>query len=254
MAIKKEEVSRRDFLKKTGALAGGVVFVSMINPFKRVYATKKPRGKGKWYGVGIDIEKCIGCANCARACKNENDVPKEPFFFRNWVEQYTITNEEEVKVISPNGGIDGFTQTVPEEDIWKTFFVPKMCNHCAKSPCTQVCPVGASFESEEGLALIDQSYCIGCGYCVQACPYGCRYMHPEKGVVDKCTFCLHRIRQDLSPACMLVCPTGARMYGDLNDKEGPLVQFIKDNNCVVLKPQLNTGAKLYYNALNQEVH
>ncbi|OFX42667.1 MAG: hypothetical protein A2046_17070 [Bacteroidetes bacterium GWA2_30_7] len=253
MGIKKENVTRRDFLVKSGTIAGGVFFASLLSPFKGVYATKEPEGDGVWYGIGIDIEKCIGCASCARACKNENDVPKEPFFFRNWVEQYTITNNEEIKVISPNGGIDGFTQTVPEKDIYKTFFVPKMCNHCEKSPCTQVCPVGASFESPEGLALVDQNYCIGCGYCVQACPYGCRYIHPDKGVVDKCTLCYHRLTKGLDPACMLACPTRARIYGNLRDKDSEISKFIRDNNCVVLKPQLNTGAKLYYNSLNQEV-
>lgn len=254
MTKEKENYSRRDFFRKSGTIAGGVLFVSLLSPFKAVYATKEPKGKGKWYGIGIDIEKCIGCASCARACKDENDVPKEPFYFRNWIEQYTITNNEEIKVSSPNGGIDGFKQVVPDSEIYKTFFVPKMCNHCAKSPCTQVCPVGASFESQEGLALVDQSYCIGCGYCVQACPYGCRYIHPTKGVVDKCTLCYHRLKKGMDPACMLVCPTGARIYGDLHDKESALVKFIKDNNCVVLKAQLNTGAKLYYNSLSQEVH
>lgn len=234
--------------------AGGVIFASLVNPFRFVLATREPVGEGKWYGIAFDIEKCIGCGSCARSCKIENDVPNDPFFFRNWVEQYTITNDEEVLVSSPNGGIDGFTQPVPEEEIYKTFFVPKMCNHCAKSPCTQVCPVGASFESPEGLALIDKNYCIGCGYCVQACPYGCRYINPSEGVVDKCTLCYHRLEKGLDPACMMSCPTGARMYGDLNDKDSNVSIFIKENNCAVLKPQLNTGSKLFYNALSQEVH
>ena len=255
MAIEKEQYSRRKFFMKSGAIAGGMLLVSLLDPLKAVYAIKEPKEKGKkWYGIGIDINKCIGCGNCAKACKEENNVPKEPFFFRNLVEQYTITIDKEIKVISPNGGIDGFKQTIPDDEIYKTFFVPKMCNHCAKSPCTQVCPVGASFESNEGLALVDQKYCIGCGYCVQACPYGCRYIHPDKGVVDKCTLCYHRLIKGLDPACMTVCPTGARMSGDLHDKDSELVKFIKDNNCTVLKPQLNTGAKLFYNALSQEVH
>lgn len=254
MAIEEKNSSRRDFFKKSGAIAGGVIFVSLLDPLKRVYATKEPKGKGKWYGVAIDIEKCIGCASCARACKKENDVPPEPFFFRNWVEQYVITIHEEVKVSSPNGGIDGFKKLVPDDEVYKSFFVPKMCNHCAKSPCTQVCPVGASFESEEGIALVDKSYCIGCGYCVQACPYGCRYLDPKQGVVDKCTLCYHRLQKGLDPACMAVCPTRARIYGDLNDKKSEIVKFIKDNNCVVLKAQLNTGSKCFYNSLSQEVH
>jgi Fe-S-cluster-containing dehydrogenase component len=190
---------------------------------------------------------------CAKSCKLENNVPKEPFFFRSWVEQYTIKNDGKITVVSPNGGIDGFTQTVPEDEIFKTFFVPKMCNHCAKSPCTQVCPVGATFESPEGIALVDDSYCIGCRYCIQACPYGCRYLHPEKKVVDKCTLCYHRITKGLNPVCVEVCPTHARIYGDLNDKEGELVKFLKEHNCQVLKPNLNTGSKLYYNDLSLEV-
>ncbi|MFK5857611.1 MAG: 4Fe-4S dicluster domain-containing protein [Bacteroidota bacterium] len=254
MAIKKENLSRRNFIKNSSMFAGGIVLVSLLNPLKVVYATKKPKGKGVWYGIAFDIEKCIGCASCARACKVENDVVNEPFFFRNWVEQYTITNDDEIFVSSPNGGIDGFTQPVPDEEIYKTFFVPKMCNHCAKSPCTQVCPVGASFESPEGIALVDKTYCIGCGYCVQACPYGCRYIDIEKGVVDKCTLCYHRLKEGLDPACMMSCPTGVRIYGDLNDKKSAVSVFVKEHNCAVLKPQLNTASKLYYNGLSQEVH
>lgn len=253
MAVENKNLSRQEFLKNLGLFSGGVVFVSTINPLKMVFATAKP-DKGKWYGIAIDIDKCIGCGNCARACKIENDIPVEPFYFRNWVEQYTITNEQEILVSSPNGGIDGFKQPVPDEDIYKTFFVPKMCNHCADSPCTQVCPVGASFDSPEGIVLVDQNYCIGCGYCVQACPYGCRYIHPEKGVADKCTLCYHRLEKGLDPACMMICPTHARIYGDLNDKNSEVSLFLKEHNCAVLKPQLNTHAKLYYNDLNQEVH
>ena len=228
---------------------------SLLQPFTAfVFAAKPPKDpNGIWYGIGIDIAKCIGCGQCANACKLENNVPREPFYFRTWVEQYTITNDHEVRVESPNGGIDGFTQQVPEEDIFKTFFVPKMCNHCYQSPCVQVCPVGATYDSPEGVVLVDRDYCIGCRYCVQACPYGCRYILPEEGVVDKCTLCYHRLKQGLDPACVEVCPTGARMYGDLNDKNGPMVKFLKEHNCHVLKPHLNTGCKLYYNELSEEV-
>lgn len=206
-----------------------------------------------WYGIVIDIDKCIGCGQCAKACKIENDVPEEPFFFRSWVEQYTIKNDGTVNIESPNGGIDGFRQKIPDEDIFKSFFVPKMCNHCSKSPCVQVCPVGATYESPDGIVLVDSDYCIGCRYCIQACPYGCRYIHPEKKVVDKCNLCYHRIKKGLSPACFEVCPTGARIFGDLNDKESELVLFLKENNCQVIKPHLNTGSKLFYNSLSLEV-
>ena len=246
--------SRRSFLKKATAAAGTLAVSSLLEPFTvLLFASDPPKDGGPWWGVGIDISKCIGCGMCAKACKVENHVPDEPFYFRTWVEQYTILNDGTIKVESPNGGIDGQKQSVKDEDIFKTFFVPKMCNHCAKSPCTQVCPVGATFESPDGVALVDPKYCIGCSYCVQACPYGCRYIHPEKKIADKCTLCYHRISKGKDPACMEVCPTEARIYGDLNDKESNLVKYLKEHNTQVLKPHLNTGAKLFYNALSAEV-
>ena len=247
--------SRRKFLKNTAAVAGTILATSALKSFSAIiFAAPEPEDATKpQYGVGIDIEKCIGCGMCAKSCKSENDVPNEPFYFRSWVEQYTIKNDGEINVVSPNGGIDGFKQTIAEDEIFKTFFVPKMCNHCAKSPCTQVCPVGATFESPEGIALVDEKYCIGCSYCIQACPYGCRYLHPEKKTADKCTLCYHRITKGLLPACVEVCPTGARIYGDLNDTEGELFRFRKEHNCQVLKPNLNTGSKLFYNDLSAEV-
>ena len=236
-------------------VGGSLLVSSLFKPFNAiVFAANEPADPSAvWYGYAIDIAKCIGCGRCAYACKQENNVPKEPFFFRTWIEKYTILNDHSIKVESPNGGVDGFPQTVPEEDIFKTFFVPKMCNHCYKSPCVQVCPVGATYESPDGVVLVDKKYCIGCRYCVQACPYGCRYILPEEGVVDKCTLCYHRITKGLDPACVEVCPTHARIYGNLRDPEDPLVKFIKEHNCHVLKPHLNTGSKLYYNELNEEV-
>ncbi len=254
MGTKGINSTRRQFVKKAAVVAGAMAVTSFLDPFKAIlYAANEPEGDGPWWGIGIDIKKCIGCGLCAQACKTENNVPKEPFYFRNWVEQYTILNDGSMKVISPNGGIDGFKTNEAPEDIFKTFFVPKMCNHCAKSPCTQVCPVGATFESPDGLALIDQSYCIGCGYCIQACPYGCRYLHPEKKVADKCTLCYHRLKKGLAPACMEICPSGARIYGDLREKDGVMAKFLKEHDTQVLKPHLNTGSKLNYNGLTAEV-
>ena len=241
-------------MKASMAAAGTLILSSATRPFNMLLiASDPPPEDGPWWGIGIDIHKCIGCGLCARACKTENNVPDEPFYFRTWVEQYTILNNGEIQIESPNGGMDGFTSSVPEEDIFKTFFVPKMCNQCAKSPCTQVCPVGATYESPDGVALIDDSYCIGCSYCVQACPYGCRYIHPEKKVADKCTLCYHRLKNGLAPACMEVCPTQARIYGDLRDRDSELVRFLRENDYQVLKPHLNTGSKLFYNGLTAEI-
>jgi len=255
MGTERIKPSRRDFVKSLAAAAGtGFVYAWLKPAGILLHAASPPVDEtGPWYGYGIDIQKCIGCGRCADACKNENNVPREPFFFRTWIEQYTIKNDGEVIVESPNGGIDGFEQKIPEEEIFKSFFVPKLCNQCSKSPCEQVCPVGATYQSPEGVVLVDHKQCIGCRYCIQSCPYGCRYMHPERKVVDKCTFCYHRITKGLSPACVEVCPTGARIFGDLNDKEGVMVKYLQENTTHVLKPHLNTESKLYYNALSSEV-
>ncbi|MFH1320144.1 MAG: 4Fe-4S dicluster domain-containing protein [Bacteroidota bacterium] len=245
-------MTKRDFLRKSAALAGGLFATYLFEPFNAIlFAADTENKTGISYGIGIDLEKCIGCGSCAKACKNENNITEK--YFRNWVEQYTITNDHDIKVESPNGGIDGFTQSFQEENIFKSFFVPKMCNHCSKSPCVQVCPVGATFHSPDGVVLVDKNYCLGCGYCVQACPYGSRYIDHDAGVVDKCTLCYHRIKKGMSPACVAVCPTNARIYGDLNEKDGVMQKFLKEHNCMVLKPHLNTGCKLFYNSLNSEV-
>jgi tetrathionate reductase subunit B len=254
MKKNRSALSRRDFFRAGAIIAGGVAVSSSVATVNGLlFASEPSGGKGKWYGIGIDINKCIGCGKCAHACKLENQVPDDPFYFRSWVEQYTIKTDGTILVESPNGGIDGFSQSVPEEEIFKSFFVPKMCNHCYKSPCTQVCPVGATFDTPEGIVLIDENYCIGCRYCVQACPYGCRYVHPEKKTVDKCTLCIHRLKKGLQPACFEICPTEARIFGDLNDPESSLNSFLKNHTCMVIKPHLNTGSKLFYNALSSEV-
>ncbi len=175
MGTKRPGSSRREFIKYVSAATGVAVASFLVKPFNAVLIAAEPTSEtGPWYGYGVDIEKCIGCGRCADACKKENNVPEEPYYFRTWVEQYTIKNDGTVQVESPNGGIDGFEQKVPDEEIFKSFFVPKMCNHCSKSPCEQVCPVGATYMSPEGIVLIDDSYCIGCRYCIQSCPYGCR--------------------------------------------------------------------------------
>jgi Fe-S-cluster-containing dehydrogenase component len=208
-----------------------------------------------WWAMIIDVEKCIGCGNCVRACKEENGVSKEPFYFRTWVERYHVAESdiEHPTVDSPNGGYDGFPEKYPAGDGAKSFFVPKLCNQCAHSPCVQVCPVGATFESPDGVVLVDQTYCMGCRYCVQACPYGCRYIDPDKGVVDKCTLCYHRITKGLTTACCEACPTGARQLADLKDPRDPVHEFLRTHKIQVLKPQMATGSKTYYNGLDGSV-
>lgn len=207
------------------------------------------------YAMAVDIHKCIGCGRCADACKNENKVPREPGFFRTWVERYIIPTGEgsDAIVDSPNGGINGFPEVDEDIDILRAFFVPKLCNHCEQAPCVQVCPVGATFISRDGVVLVDETYCVGCRYCIQACPYGARYLHPQKHVADKCTFCYHRLRKDLLPACVEVCPTQARVFGELGKRSSPIHRFLRFNDVQVLKASLNTKPKVFYAGADGEV-
>jgi Fe-S-cluster-containing dehydrogenase component len=245
------------FIILTGAAALAYDHVLAGEPEKAPNYTMKDH----WWGMTIDIDKCIGCGSCVRADKAENDVLLKSFYFRTWVERYHVPppnplspeKEDLPEVDSPNGGYDGFEEIHPRKDGSKNFFVPKLCNHCAHSPCVQVCPVGATFESPDGVVLVDKTYCLGCRYCVQACPYGCRYIDPRTLTVDKCSLCYHRITKGLTTACCEACPTGARQLGDLKDPKDPIHAFLRDHRVQVLKPQMATGSKMYYNGLDGSV-
>jgi tetrathionate reductase subunit B len=251
-----EEVSqdRREFLKQ--CIAAAPLLLATVRVAEGAAASADDetyKAEGHYYGMGIDVNKCIGCGRCADACKTENNVPREPFYFRTWVERYVLTTGGETVVTSPDGGIEGFPSTVSEKGILRTFFVPKLCNHCANPPCVQVCPVGATFITPDGVVLVDKDYCIGCRYCIQACPYGARFLNPATHTAEKCTFCYHRVVQGKVPACVEVCPTGARIFGDVQARSSPLVRFKRFNEIQVLKPQLNTEPKVYYANLDGEV-
>ena len=185
------------------------------------------------------------------ACKTENHVPEE--FFRTWVERYIITADDTVYVDSPHGAVHGFKDTDVKEKIEKSFFVPKLCNHCTEANCVQVCPVGATYTTKEGVVLVDEKHCVGCGYCVQACPYGARYIHPERYTADKCTWCYHRVKKGLMPACVVVCPVEARLFGNLKDPKSRVAWILKEERISVLKPETGNSPKTFYVGLDKEV-
>jgi tetrathionate reductase subunit B len=249
-------VTRRELLKKTTHLLvltpAAAAFLDQSSSASADTMPDKYKMADHYWAMSIDIEKCIGCGNCVRACAAENGVPRG--FFRTWVERYSVPPwpEEHPDVDSPDGGYGGFPERKHAEGS-KSFFVPKLCNHCAHSPCVQVCPVGATFETPDGLVLVDKTYCLGCRYCVQACPYGCRYIDPVGQTVDKCTFCYHRISKGLTTACAETCPTGARKLADLKNPKDPIHEFLRANAVQVLKPHMATGAKVYYKALDESV-
>jgi Fe-S-cluster-containing dehydrogenase component len=198
----------------------------------------------------IDTRKCIGCGSCVRACSRENNVPPE--YFRTWVERYRVSRTGEVRVDSPNGGMDGFEPLVSGQHVTKAFFFPKLCCHCTNTPCVQLCPVGASYRTPDGVILVDEKRCIGCGYCVQACPYGSRFIHPVDHVASKCTLCYHRITRGLKQACVQACPVGARMLGDLKKVGDKIAEIIATERVQILQPELLTKPNCYYLGLTKE--
>lgn len=269
-------ISRRQFIK--AGVAGLLGSVTLSGSAAALLANKAVPDSARrveledydwekhYWGFVCDNRRCIGCGRCVVACKEENSVPRLPEFNRTWVERYVITEEGEVFVDSPAGGIDGFTAEhmnakYQKLRVRKTFFVPKLCNQCDNPPCVAVCPVSATYTSRDGVTLVDQKRCIGCGYCVVACPYGARYLVPagdrtptgEVGVADKCTWCYHRITKGLQPACVEACPVKARIFGDLREPTSPVSQILREARAYVLKPALGTKPKVYYLGLEREI-
>jgi Fe-S-cluster-containing dehydrogenase component len=246
--------SRREFLRQAATASGGILSfgaVALVLP-DEIEATTPPDydwTRHRWVFL-VDTLKCIGCGGCVRGCRAENDVPEH--FYRTWIERYRIPAEGEAEVDSPEGGEHGF-HPVQGEHMEKAFFVPKLCNHCEQTPCTQVCPVGASYRTHDGVVLVDAERCIGCGYCVQACPYGSRFIDPRTRTASKCTWCYHRITKGLKPVCVEVCPVGARLIGNMQDPDDPMHEILATQRVQLLQPQLLTKPQCYYLGLDVEV-
>ncbi len=243
-------ISRRDLIKLLTAGSGLLLF-----PVGQVVAADKKNKNVKYdwrnyyWGFAVDTTKCIGCCSCMRACRAENNVPEG--YYRTWVERYRVKPDGEVQVDVAINDRNSFSEI--KGDTSKAFFVPKLCNHCKKSVCNQFCPVGASFTTNDGVVLVDPKHCIGCGYCVQACPYGSRFINPKTHLADKCTLCYHRITKGLHPACAQACPTNARIFGNLKDPKSHISVILRQRRFRVLRPEMGTHPKCYYLGLDQEV-
>lgn len=212
-----------------------------------------PEERAVHWGMVIDLKKCIGCQYCIYACQATNDV---------------------------NDDMRWNVFLVDETQTENTFFLTRPCLHCQNAPCVSVCPVSATYIRDDGLVVMDYDRCIGCRYCQAACPYGARSFNweargeepnpyapdwgsPEvprraRGVVEKCTFCIHRIDSGIAnglnpgiddaatPACVVACPVEARYFGNLNDPNSPVSQIIAATPTLRLRDDLGTEASVFY--------
>ncbi len=182
--------------------------------------------KNKRFAIVLDTSLCIDCKACTVACKAENEVPLGAENYRNWV------TEEPLRGSYPNLGQS---------------FSPSQCMHCGNTPCDHVCPTKATGVNQDGLVTVNYDKCIGCKYCMIACPYNARYYNEEKGAVDKCTFCAHRLYGDgRVPACVETCPTKVRVFGDLNDPHSEVSKLLAKRPYRVIKPEKGTKPYLFY--------
>ncbi len=178
--------------------------------------------EGKRWAMLIDLRKCVGCQACTVACKFENNIPEGSF--RTWVPDVEIG-------------------TYPET---RRAFLPRLCNHCERPSCIEVCPADATWQRKDGIVEIDYDKCWGCGACVNACPYDARFINPVTKTADKCTFCSQRVDQGLAPACVETCIGGSRQFGDLNDPNDPVTRQIKSGPVQVLKPETGNQPRVFY--------
>jgi len=169
----------------------------------------------------VDTRRCVGCSACVLACMAENDVPQG--YCRDWI-------VHEISGVFPD-----LAQEIRSE----------RCMHCSSPPCVDVCPTGASFVGEGGVVLVEPSKCTGCKACITACPYDARYVHPD-GYVDKCTFCIHRVRRGEQPACVTVCPTRALTFGDLDDPDSEVSELLRTRKSKVLHPEAGTEPNVFF--------
>jgi len=211
------------------------------------------------FGYALNLSACIGCRKCAEACHIENNHDR-------------ASNNSYIRVFEMDmGGIDfekgnaNYDHPVPAPG---KYYMPVQCQQCENAPCVTACPIEATWKEKDGIVVVDYNWCIGCRYCEAACPYHARRFNWEKpeipaeevnpnqsylsnrirpqGVMEKCTFCLHRTREGRLPACLEACPTGARVFGNLLDPDSEIRWVIENKRTFVLKEELGTRPRFFY--------
>lgn len=259
-------ITRRNFLTTAGASVGGLALgattISRLagatsrnelqpSPLRTDYAP--PAKPGVSFAMAIDLQKCIGCRKCAYACRLENNIGRDSQFL--WIELHRM---ERGTLELENSDVEYTMAGDP-----RYWYLPVGCQQCENPPCVQACPVQATWREPDGIVLVDYRKCIGCRYCMVNCPYGARHFNWKKpevpenqrnpavpmrptGVVEKCTFCVHRTRRGKLPACVEACPVGARVFGDLNDANGALRKILSRRTPVRLKEHLGTQPRILF--------
>jgi len=183
------------------------------------------------YGMLIDLKSCNGCKACMTACKANHSIPVGEHegreYYRIWPDEVELGTYPYI--------IRNMT--------------PLLCMQCEDAPCVSVCPIsGALYSREDGIVLIDEEKCNGCKLCIPACPYGALYLREDKGVIDKCTFCIENIDAGLQPECVKACPADAMFFGDLAKTESQISKLIRQWDARPLHPEYGTKASVYYTA------
>jgi len=249
------KMTRKEFLEllalsAAGAGAGGLGLAAAEQPAEPA----KP-GSVRW-GMVIDFRKCRwdrGCESCLKACRTAHNIPEipDPAHAVKWIWKEHYEN------------VFPFEQSDFTRGQYAGHPLDVLCNHCAQPACVRVCPTAATWKREDGVVMMDWHRCIGCRYCMAACPYGSRsfnWSDPRpyvqnptttfptrmKGVVEKCNFCEERLAQGNPPACVAECPEKALTFGNLNDEHSPLRQLLRERYSLQRKPELGTSPSIFY--------
>ncbi len=212
------------------------------------------------FGYGLNLSRCNGNRACVHACMKENNQSRSPEM--QYIRVLELPNGT-LNVEESNHFFD--SETVPAKD---HYYMPVQCHQCADAPCVKVCPIEATWTEPDGITVVDYDWCIGCRYCEAACPYWARrfnFSEPsipadqvnpnmsylsnrprQKGVMEKCTYCLHRTREGRMPACLEACPTGARKFGNLKDPNSEVSQILQTKRVFILKEDVGTLPRFFY--------